>query len=379
MRWETRSSLIRNRQSKDQAGPDGRQKRLIRSVFWRCPSTLAGRAPLLTGGARPACPVQSAATFDPERQQMKAWMRIAAAAALGAFASVAAADITLYDRTKFRGRTFSALQSVPDLAHMGFNDRASSVVIKGGTWQLCTEAYFRGHCATLAAGDYPSLASMGLDDRVSSIRDMSWTGAGRSPALPGPANSARIVLYANPNLSGRSTTLDAAVANFSGIGFNDSARSAVVYGGNWQVCTDAQFEGDCEVLRPGQWNSLGGVAGKISSARPVSANTGPPINEWGSAARAILYESQGLTGRTLVIDRDVVSNLERSGFNDRARSLRVENGYWVFCSDARFEGECLTFGPGDYASLPRELDGHISSGRRISNAYPYSQPPRWQR
>jgi hypothetical protein len=39
-------------------------------------------------------------------------------------------------------------------------------------------------------------------------------------------------------------------------------------------------------------------------------------------------------------------------------------------------GECLTFGPGDYANLS-ELSNRISSGRRISNNYPYDAPPRW--
>jgi hypothetical protein len=106
---------------------------------------------------------------------------------------------------------------------------------------------------------------------------------------------------------------------------------------------------------------------------------GPPVPGWGNGARAILYEGHELTGRAFVIDHDVVPDLDRSGFNDRARSLRVEGGYWVFCSDAHFEGECLTFGPGDYPNLPRELDGRVSSGRRISNNYPYKEGPRWGR
>ena len=45
-------------------------------------------------------------------------------------------------------------------------------------------------------------------------------------------------------------------------------------------------------------------------------------------------------------------NLDRTSFNDRAASLRVYSGYWIFCSDSEFRGDCRTFGPGDYASLP---------------------------
>ena len=74
-----------------------------------------------------------------------------------------------------------------------------------------------------------------------------------------------------------------------------------------------------------------------------------------------------------------VRNLDRTQFNDRAESLRVESGYWIFCSDANFGGECQTFGPGDYSTLPWGLTYKISSGRRISTGYPYRENPNWQR
>jgi len=86
-----------------------------------------------------------------------------------------------------------------------------------------------------------------------------------------------------------------------------------------------------------------------------------------------------MRGRSYPIDSDVVRNLDRTGFNDRAQSLRVESGYWIFCSDADFEGDCQTFGPGDYPDLSGALNRRISSGRRISDRYPYSGAPTWDR
>ena len=94
-------------------------------------------------------------------------------------------------------------------------------------------------------------------------------------------------------------------------------------------------------------------------------------------ARATLYEGPNLSGRHYALD-ETMPNLSMTGFNDRASSLRVESGYWIFCSDAEFRGECRTFGPGDYASLPG-MNNVISSGRRIANAYPYQDRPDWQR
>jgi hypothetical protein len=57
--------------------------------------------------------------------------------------------------------------------------------------------------------------------------------------------------------------------------------------------------------------------------------------------------------------------------------MRIERGYWMFCTDANFMGDCRTFGPGDYATLSW-LSNRISSGRRISNDYPYNAPPAWR-
>jgi hypothetical protein len=50
----------------------------------------------------------------------------------------------------------------------------------------------------------------------------------------------------------------------------------------------------------------------------------------------------------------------------------------MFCSEPNFMGECHTFGPGDYGTLPLGLATRISSGRRIRDQYPYTQSPNWQ-
>ena len=94
---------------------------------------------------------------------------------------------------------------------------------------------------------------------------------------------------------------------------------------------------------------------------------------------AILYSNSDFRGDHYVVEGNYLRDLANTGFNDRAQSLRVERGYWIFCSDAEFRGECRTFGPGDYRHLPRALDNRISSGRRISERYPYKGQPNWER
>ena len=52
----------------------------------------------------------------------------------------------------------------------GFNDRAASVVVLRGRWEVCEDEQFRGRCMILRPGRYDSLEGMGMTDRISSVR-----------------------------------------------------------------------------------------------------------------------------------------------------------------------------------------------------------------
>jgi hypothetical protein len=199
-------------------------------------------------------------------------------------------------------------------------------------------------------------------------------------AATGSAAADSITFYQDDNYRGRQFSADHEVANFARNGFNDHVRSAVVHDGRWEICVDADYRGGCGVLGPGAYPNLGAYAGRISSVRPIDARSSGYRSDDRTrdhGARATLYEGPSLSGRSYPIN-ETLTNLGQTGFNDRASSLRVESGYWIFCSDADFRGECRTFGPGDYASLPG-MNNVISSGRRISNDYPYGDKPNWQR
>ncbi len=196
----------------------------------------------------------------------------------------------------------------------------------------------------------------------------------------GSAAADRITFFADDNFGGRQFSADQPVPNFARNGFNDRVNSAVVHEGRWEICLDADFRGGCAILGPGAYPNLGAYANRISSVRPVDGRYSDGRRDdypgRGRDARATLYEGPNLSGRAFPIN-ETVANLGRTGFNDRASSLRVESGYWIFCSDSEFRGECRTFGPGEYASLPG-LNNVISSGRRISNFYPYGDRPDWR-
>ena len=118
--------------------------------------------------------------------------KVFAIAALGLawvlVATLASAQVTLYQQERFYGRTFTVNSQVPNLDRQGFDDRASSAIVDRGEWQVCEDSNFRGRCIVLRPGQYPSLGAMGLDNRVSSLRRVSGGPKYVYAPRPGPAS-----------------------------------------------------------------------------------------------------------------------------------------------------------------------------------------------
>ncbi len=89
-----------------------------------------------------------------------------------AIGTQAAAQLTLYEHPNFAGRAFTAQSQVKNFNRVGFNDRASSVLVSSGRWEVCEDVQFRGRCVVLRRGQYPSLGAMGMNNRVSSARSV---------------------------------------------------------------------------------------------------------------------------------------------------------------------------------------------------------------
>jgi uncharacterized protein YcfJ len=108
---------------------------------------------------------------------MNANLKLAVGAAVAAIAIQASAQVTFFEREGFSGRTFTTAQPIGNLERAGFNDRASSVIVKGGRWEVCQDAGFNGPCVVLRPGSYGSLAAAGLDNSISSVRPVSGQAA----------------------------------------------------------------------------------------------------------------------------------------------------------------------------------------------------------
>lgn len=303
-----------------------------------------------------------------------------ATAAIGA----SAAEITFFEYPGFGGRNITMRGYTPNFAEVGFNDRAASIVVRDGTWQVCTEANFTGNCATVTRGEYQALGSQ-FDGKISSAREVG-TYVGNTGAYSNYRRGT-IQLFSDADFRGASIQLDRDTGNFATVNFNDRAGSMVVQDGTWELCVDAEFRGACRTFGPGRYRDLGpGIARQVSSARIAGGvseapyvvggyggNAGVVAPEIGdrrapprtdASVRVILFEDEGFQGRSMVLTENNV-NLGSTGFNDRAASAVVENGLWEVCTDAFFRGECNVLQPGRYRRLEGSYFRSVSSVRLV--------------
>ena len=120
------------------------------------------------------------------------------ALAAGLLTCSAGAQITFYQDDGFRGPAFTANKPVRDFRSLGFNDRASSVVVQSGRWEVCENTNFGGECVVLRPGSYTSLGAMGLNDQLSSVRPSNARRA-NAPDAPEPMREPDYAWRRRPN------------------------------------------------------------------------------------------------------------------------------------------------------------------------------------
>ncbi|MET3134699.1 hypothetical protein AAKU55_005001 [Oxalobacteraceae bacterium GrIS 1.11] len=288
---------------------------------------------------------------------MKPTLKSALLAAAILFSQVAAhaGELTLYSHDSFHGREVTLREVTPDLVALGFNDKASSMVVRSGRWEVCVDAEFRGTCAVFEPGEYPDLNR--FNNNISSVREVGrpWHGGGQERGPRG-----MVELFTESGLHGNSTRIVRDTQDFVQIGFNDRTYSIQIDAGTWQLCSDSEYRGICRIFGPGRYNDLGnGLTGQVSSARLVDERAAPRPD--GGAVE--LFTSSDFGGDRLPLRRDA-HNLSDFNFNDRAGSIIVNEGEWEFCLHADFGGRCVVYGPGRYPRLGW-LDHQLSSVRRV--------------
>ena len=221
-----------------------------------------------------------------------------AALLLGSAAQAGDTEIIIYKQPNFRGQSYLINGEVANIEN-GLASEGSSMVVKGGYWEVCTEHHFQGECFVIAPGQYAGLR--GLNNRIVSARFLGndqrhasraltytdqrfakreareeyrearredqreWREANRGERRWRDAGA--VELYGRPDFRGRSVRVEESLAYLGE--FDGRTSSMVVHDGVWEACTEPDFRGQCVTLRPGQYAQLAQLDDRVSSIRRV--------------------------------------------------------------------------------------------------------------
>jgi hypothetical protein len=186
--------------------------------------------------------------------------------------TAAAAEIAVFKQPNFSGEGLTLRGDTANLGDRGFLDQVSSIDVRSGQWQVCTQPDYKGECVVLERGRYPTLEKT-LNHRIESVREVTrYADRGRDSysrygGARGYSRNPAVELFAAPDFRGRSMTLDRdADTLFDG---GQRAASLVINEGTWEVCTEPDYEGVCRVFEPGSYETLGRLHRRVGSLRRI--------------------------------------------------------------------------------------------------------------
>lgn len=219
------------------------------------------------------------------------------------------ADIVLYRDANFRGSALGVNRDIWSMSDFYFNDEVSSIEVRRGRWEVCTDGQFSGRCEIIDAS-ISKLNGLRLNDNISSVRRLGWhrggghygggthgggygkpggqDGNGRPEA--GQNLKSAVTLFEHSNYAGRSVGVNGAIGNLGTIGLNDEVSSIYIRSGRWEICEHPNYQGRCEIIIASQ-QKLNGLRlnDNISSIRPAihtrydTTHTSAPIPYMGPA------------------------------------------------------------------------------------------------
>ena len=226
----------------------------------------------------------------------------------------------------------------------------SSYKVVGGVWEGCEGVLYRGWCHSLS-GEKSDLSLFGIDNKIKSLAPVE-------PRRDG------LLLYKDKRFRGAHKFLSAAEYLNFGLhtpNIDNEARSLIVVGGEWEVCSDPGMRGTCERVT-GAVADLEtiGLDLKISSAKKIAA----------TASSVELYRDANFEGGMLRLS-NARADLTGDTFDNAVSSVKVLDGRtWEMCDLPDYRGWCYRF-RGWHASLGHagiRLNDRISSLRPLTDS-----------
>ena len=225
------------------------------------------------------------------------------------------AGLMLFSGEDFRGEVREVFDSVYSLNDYYFNDRAQSVAVLSGAWELCEHSDFTGRCVFIR-GDVQDLDWYGLDRELTSVRPIyEYTEAEHGLMFTrdqsGYIRYADNARYGYDNYShGYGTSTSVSVYHY---GYSPSYRSHGYYS-------------------PRLGHGPYGFGWTRHGANP---HYGRHYRKQQRPLRGHYGARNGAVGLN-----KGVSDLSRYRFNDNISSLQIRSGKWEVCEHANYKGRC---------------------------------------
>ena len=206
------------------------------------------------------------------------------------------------------------------------------------------------------------------------------------------ARAADFQIFTAPGFNGAEIQLRGETPDVAGLGtFHEQAASLVV-NDRWEVCTEANYRGECVIVGPGRYPTLNApIRGRIGSIRPLAVKQAEERRNYAAAAPAPppvvreeirrepvplpppprerersryargavdLFPGTDYRGRPFRVERD---EPDLDDFTDRTGSLVIHEGVWQLCPEPAYRGRCRTLEPGRYPALR----GGVASLRQV--------------
>ena len=212
-----------------------------------------------------------------------------------------AAEMTVYKQPNFTGGDLTLRGDTSNLTGAGFQDQVSSIDVRSGRWQVCTQPDYKGDCVVIGPGEYRSLDQV-LNHRIESAREITRYAGNRNFGEDRSVYASRheayadnryndryasnreadnsypmrrrywangtVELYEDPGFHGRALRVDEDTDGLQD-SLGNGPSSLVIHEGRWQLCTRNGYEGACRVFDPGRYANLGRFGNQASSLRRI--------------------------------------------------------------------------------------------------------------
>jgi hypothetical protein len=243
--------------------------------------------------------------------------------------------------------------AVPSLRAVGFNDRASSILLFGTTVvSVFRDGGYQSTCQSIRGDDIPGSGLVGA-------KDLSGTLIGDntiSSIVVGASCQPQVVLYQHANYGGAARSFRGSIANLKSYGFNDKASSLKLTDGATVVALfkDPSYSGKCTTVRSD--------SSRLSALMDNDSVSSLRVGTACPATQVTLYKDSSFRGSSRDLTADV-PNLKDVGFNDEVTAIRIHGSFPIAVyRDPDFRGACRTI-RGHVGNVGKDWNDKISSLR----------------